>query len=242
MSCGDFSRTIGIAAPWADSESCDPLVFIEVKDRSVATSGSSQRGFRIGGQWYSHVFDPRTGEPVERVASATVVAPQGGRRRRPREGLLRARARAEPATDPFAAGNRVPDRRWRAEKLTKSNGWPLLESPQPVALAAADEPKPKTKPAADAPKEKDAKKADKKPRPPVPWNKELELVVNFEINHPGGADGGDGGGAEAGRRGEGDTAGLTWPSGSRTPTAIPCGRCRSGSRRAAPGRFNGSPT
>ena len=57
------------------SESSEPLVFIDVKDRSVATSGSSQRGLRIGGKWYSHVFDPRTGKPVERVSSATVVAP-----------------------------------------------------------------------------------------------------------------------------------------------------------------------
>ena len=41
---GDFTATIGVAAPWADSESSDPLVFIQVKDRSIATSGNSQRG------------------------------------------------------------------------------------------------------------------------------------------------------------------------------------------------------
>ncbi len=71
---GAIEGTIGIAAPWADSESSEPLGYIEVKDRSVATSGSSQRGFRIGGRWYSHIFDPRTGLPVDRVAAATVVA------------------------------------------------------------------------------------------------------------------------------------------------------------------------
>ena len=47
--------------PWADSETSEPLAYIEVKDRSVATSGNSQRGFRIGGRWYSHIFDPRHG-------------------------------------------------------------------------------------------------------------------------------------------------------------------------------------
>ena len=90
------ARTIGIAAPWADSESSEPLVYIEVKDRSVATSGKSQRGFQIDGKWYSHVFDPRSGLPVERVLSATVVADARRRRRRARQGLRRPRARREP--------------------------------------------------------------------------------------------------------------------------------------------------
>ena len=45
----------------------------QVRDRSVATSGSSQRGFRIGGKWYSHIFDPRTGQPAGRVMGATVI-------------------------------------------------------------------------------------------------------------------------------------------------------------------------
>ena len=71
---GRDRRTIGIASPWADSESTEPLAYIEVKDRSVATSGNSQRGFRINGRWYSHIFDPRSGVPVDRVASATVIA------------------------------------------------------------------------------------------------------------------------------------------------------------------------
>ena len=107
-----------------------------------------------------------------------------------------------------------------------------------MALAAADDPKAKAKPAAESPKEKEAKKADKKPRPPVPWNKELELLINFEINQPDGRRR-----RGRGRRpGEGDTAGLMWRSGSRMPTAVPCGPCRSGSRRGEQGRFNGCPT
>jgi thiamine biosynthesis lipoprotein ApbE len=74
---GDLKPTIGIAAPWADSESSEPLVYVNVANCSVATSGNSQRGFRIQGHWYSHVFDPRTGLPVEDVSSATVIANQG---------------------------------------------------------------------------------------------------------------------------------------------------------------------
>ena len=101
---GAIDGTIGIAAPWADSESSEPLAYIEVKDRSVATSGSSQRGFRINGQWYSHIFDPRSGLPVERVAARDGRRRAIGRRRRPRQDLQRARARGEPA----AGASRCP--------------------------------------------------------------------------------------------------------------------------------------
>ena len=41
---GRIDRTIGIAAPWADSESSEPLACIAVENRSVATSGSSSAG------------------------------------------------------------------------------------------------------------------------------------------------------------------------------------------------------
>jgi thiamine biosynthesis lipoprotein len=41
---------------------------------AVATSGDYRRGLRIGGRWFSHIIDPRTGTPVPNVSSATVVA------------------------------------------------------------------------------------------------------------------------------------------------------------------------
>jgi FAD:protein FMN transferase len=40
----------------------------------VATSGGGKRGFDIGGRHYSHVLDPRTGQPARAVLSATVVS------------------------------------------------------------------------------------------------------------------------------------------------------------------------
>ena len=46
-----------------------------VRARGLATSGSARRGWRIAGRWYSHVIDPRSGRPVDHVASASVVAP-----------------------------------------------------------------------------------------------------------------------------------------------------------------------
>jgi thiamine biosynthesis lipoprotein len=48
---------------------------VGITDRAVATSGVYRRGFDIGGRHYSHIVDPRTGEPAGQVLSATVVAP-----------------------------------------------------------------------------------------------------------------------------------------------------------------------
>jgi len=159
------------------------LVWIEVKNRSVATSGSSQRGLQIGGKWYSHVFDPRTGQPVERVASATVVAP----RSIDADALAKACCVLEPEQS-LRLIHALPGTDclivMASGKITRSDGWALLESPRPVTLAPDDEPRSKTKPAPEIPKEKEAKKPDKKPRPSISWDKELELLVNFEINHP----------------------------------------------------------
>ena len=47
---GDVARTVGVAPPVGDSETAEPIARVEVRDRSVATSGSSQRGFRVRGR------------------------------------------------------------------------------------------------------------------------------------------------------------------------------------------------
>jgi thiamine biosynthesis lipoprotein len=53
---------------------------LEITDAAVATSGDYERGFRIAGQWYSHILDPRTGRPVANTPSVTVVSlPVDGR-------------------------------------------------------------------------------------------------------------------------------------------------------------------
>jgi thiamine biosynthesis lipoprotein len=43
-------------------------------DRAVSTSGDYRRFVEIEGHRYSHIIDPHTGEPVEHIASVTVVA------------------------------------------------------------------------------------------------------------------------------------------------------------------------
>ncbi len=45
-----------------------------VSDVSVATSGSSERSLRVGQASFSHVLDPRSGQPVAHWGSATVAS------------------------------------------------------------------------------------------------------------------------------------------------------------------------
>lgn len=47
---------------------------LSIKNRAVATSGLSRRGFDIAGRHYSHIIDPRTGQPVQHTLSVTVIA------------------------------------------------------------------------------------------------------------------------------------------------------------------------
>ncbi|MFN0122569.1 MAG: DUF2271 domain-containing protein [Blastocatellia bacterium] len=73
---GAMTETVGIADPQSGAENADPLARLLIRDRAVATSGNYRRGVEINGRWYSHIVDPRTGQPVDHVISATVVAPQ----------------------------------------------------------------------------------------------------------------------------------------------------------------------
>jgi FAD:protein FMN transferase len=52
------------------------LGYVRVRDRALGTSGSASQFFRHKGRRYSHIVDPRTGQPAEGVLSATVLAPE----------------------------------------------------------------------------------------------------------------------------------------------------------------------
>jgi thiamine biosynthesis lipoprotein ApbE len=169
---GEPARTIGIVAPSADSETSAPEVTIEIRDRAVATSGRTQRGFRIGGTWYSHVFDPRSGLPAGGVASATVIAERSADADAlatifnvlaPEESLRLAAAMPGVECLFFTTDGRV----------LRSPGWHRYERPRPqprAARAVAGE------------------QGDAFARAPAgagrAWGDEFELRVDFEINHP----------------------------------------------------------
>ncbi|MCP4222760.1 MAG: FAD:protein FMN transferase [Actinomycetia bacterium] len=71
---GSGAVRAGIENPHRPYDNEPPLTLIELAEAALATSGDARRGFRVGGRWFGHVLDPRTGWPVERIASISVVA------------------------------------------------------------------------------------------------------------------------------------------------------------------------
>jgi thiamine biosynthesis lipoprotein len=48
--------------------------FVTLRDRALSTSGSARKSVQVDGRQYSHIIDPRTGEPGEGVCQVTVTA------------------------------------------------------------------------------------------------------------------------------------------------------------------------
>jgi thiamine biosynthesis lipoprotein len=167
---GDVARTVGVAPPVGDSETAEPIARVEVRDRSVATSGSSQRGFRVGGQWYSHIFDPRTGQPAGLVAVATVIAERAAD-----ANALATTLNVLPIEDGLRLAASIPGVECLIVaadgQIRRSAGWSRYERPSPAPAAPAT-------PVALA----QAPKAV----PGGSWGDTYEMRVNFEINGPGG--------------------------------------------------------
>lgn len=72
---GPGSARVGIENPLRPYDNEPPVVTVEVRGAGLATSGRARRGFRIGGRWYGHVVDPRTGATADHMAGISVVAP-----------------------------------------------------------------------------------------------------------------------------------------------------------------------
>jgi len=53
------------------------LTFISLRDGAVSTSGDYERFYETKGKRRGHIIDPRTGVPVERMQSVTVLAKSG---------------------------------------------------------------------------------------------------------------------------------------------------------------------
>lgn len=73
---GSRSESVAVTDPFSAAENADPIAVLQLADRAIATSGNYRRGFDIAGRHYSHIVDPRTGQPVTEIVSATVVAPK----------------------------------------------------------------------------------------------------------------------------------------------------------------------
>src|SRR4029077_13080078 len=72
---GSWTEPVNLTDPRSDAENSAPLERVVVSDRAVATSGGYRRGFDIAGHHYSHIVDPRTGQPTSHILSATVIPP-----------------------------------------------------------------------------------------------------------------------------------------------------------------------
>ena len=72
---GSHPTVIGVADPFAPEENSAPIGAVRIANAALATSGGYRRGFLANGRRVSHIVDPRTGSPVDHIASASVFAP-----------------------------------------------------------------------------------------------------------------------------------------------------------------------
>jgi thiamine biosynthesis lipoprotein len=164
---GEIEQRIAIAGPRLGSETTKPLAWVAVKDHAIATSGRKHRGYQVQGRWYSHIIDPKTGDPAEGVLAASVIA----------ERSADADALATVLNVlPPDAGLRLADSLPGVAclivgddgRLHRNARWHLYERPVPPAVALVT--------------------ARQEPAPPASdkggWGSENELLVRFEINRP----------------------------------------------------------
>lgn len=72
---GERPIAVGVADPRSPSENAPPLSTVRLRGAALATSGGYRRGFTMDGGMVSHIIDPRTARPADRVTSASVIAP-----------------------------------------------------------------------------------------------------------------------------------------------------------------------
>jgi thiamine biosynthesis lipoprotein len=153
---GDQPEPIQVSDPKADAENDAPLDKLMIANKAVATSGNYRRGELINGQWYSHIIDPRTGQPAGGVISATVVSPNATD-----AGALATAMNVLTPEESAKLAATVPGTEYmlitKDGERFESKGWKALEMPmkkkERASVIAADQ-----------------------------WNTDYELVVNLELS------------------------------------------------------------
>ena len=72
---GAHRAVVAVTDPGCDGENACPFEYVGICNQGLATSGGYRRKVRSGGEWRSHLIDPRTARPAEHVLSASVIAP-----------------------------------------------------------------------------------------------------------------------------------------------------------------------
>jgi len=70
---GDMSEFVKISDPLNSEENSNFLGVVELKNQAIASSGNYKDGFDINGVHYSHIFDPKTGYPVDQIVGSSVI-------------------------------------------------------------------------------------------------------------------------------------------------------------------------
>jgi len=65
---------IGVADAAQPADNAAPAARLALQERSIASSGRGARDLRIGGEAFAHIVAPQDGQPMQRSASATVIA------------------------------------------------------------------------------------------------------------------------------------------------------------------------
>lgn len=152
---GDQAEPVQVSDPKADAENDAPLDKLMINSKAIATSGNYRRGEQINGKWYSHIIDPRTGQPAGGVISATVVSPNATD-----AGALATAMNVLTPEESAKLAATVPGTEYmlitKDGERIESNGWKTLETPitkkEKHSVITADQ-----------------------------WNPDYELVVNLEL-------------------------------------------------------------
>ncbi|HEV3411591.1 MAG TPA: DUF2271 domain-containing protein [Puia sp.] len=135
---GDLKETVLISDPKDDAENAEPVDRLLVSDQAVATSGNYRRGEQIRGHWYSHIVDPRTGQPAGNILSATVVAPNATD-----AGALATAFNVLSAEESVRLASTIPGAEYliltAAGDRISSPGWKSMEKTSPPGIASPAE-------------------------------------------------------------------------------------------------------
>jgi FAD:protein FMN transferase len=71
---GEAGWKISIRDPFDEKHVADT---VRIKNYSLSVSGDYEKFFKLQGRIYSHIFNPKTGRPVENMLSTAVLAPLG---------------------------------------------------------------------------------------------------------------------------------------------------------------------
>jgi hypothetical protein len=164
---GDWNETVDIADPREDADTAAPIERLSIRDLAVATSGDYRRGVEIDGRHFSHIVDPRTGEPADEIISSTVIAPVPATA----GALATAFSVMTPGQSRRLAAS-VPGVQYmlieRNGTIVQSDGWSALELPNNAPVLAQELAEPRLELVSSQPKAAE-------------WNTNYKLTIRMQL-------------------------------------------------------------